>query len=151
MGIPRDLIDLLREFAAAEVRYLVIGGYAQGFHAVPRFTKDVDFWLDPEPATLKRALSALSQFGAPRETLEAVKALSGLDVAWLGHPPLRFDFMTSVPGGDFQSAWSTRVTTHWEGVPANIISRAWLLALKRASGRPQDLADALLLEQGEGS
>lgn len=47
MGIPRDLIDLLREFAAAEVEFLIIGGHAQGFHAVPRFTQDVDFWPDP--------------------------------------------------------------------------------------------------------
>ncbi|MEN9798148.1 MAG: hypothetical protein RL653_1844 [Pseudomonadota bacterium] len=148
MGIPPDLIELLREFAAADVKYLVIGGYAQGFHAVPRFTKDVDFWLDPAPENIQRTIIALSNFGAPRETLEAVKALSGLDVAWLGHPPLRFDFMTSVPGGEFQSAWSSRVTTTWEGTPAHVVSRDWLLVLKRASGRPQDLVDVLLLEQG---
>src|SRR5688500_6929773 len=40
--LPPDFVDLLTEFAASEVRYLVIGGYAVGFHDRPRATKDLD-------------------------------------------------------------------------------------------------------------
>jgi hypothetical protein len=41
--LPADFVDLLTEFADAEVQYLVIGGYAVGFHDRPRATKDLDF------------------------------------------------------------------------------------------------------------
>ena len=37
-----DFRDLLAAFAAHEVDYLVVGGYAVGFHARPRFTKDIN-------------------------------------------------------------------------------------------------------------
>ena len=146
MALHPDLIDLLREFAAADVRYLLIGGHALAFHAAPRFTKDVDFWVAGDPENLDRLELALERFGAPAATMVAVRELSGLDVAWMGNPPLRFDFMREVPGGEFEAAYSRRVTTHLEGVPLSVIGRDDLLALKRASGRPQDLVDAQLLQ-----
>ena len=146
MSLPLDLIELLREFDAARVRYLLIGGHALGFHAQPRFTKDVDFWVGATPDDALRLERALRAFGAPESTLNAVKTLAGLDVAWMGNPPLRFDFMKEVPGGDFENAYARRVATQWEGVAVTVIAADDLLRLKRASGRPQDLLDAELLE-----
>ncbi len=146
MALPLDLIELLREFDEAKARYLVIGGHALGFHATPRFTKDVDFWIASDPEDLARLEQALRRFAAPEATIRAVKELSGLDVAWMGNPPLRFDFMKQVPGGNFESAYARREATSWEGVPVSIVSLDDLIQLKRASGRPQDLLDAEALE-----
>lgn len=42
MILHPDFRDLLAAFAAGNVRYLVIGGYAVGFHDRPRYTKDID-------------------------------------------------------------------------------------------------------------
>lgn len=39
------------------------------------------------------------------------------------------------------------MSTIWEGVPVNLISRAHLITNKRATGRPQDLGDVDRLEQ----
>ena len=142
MALDLDLIELLQEFAAAEVRYLLIGGHALGFHAAPRFTKDVDFWIEATEPNLSRTDIALRRFGAPEATLTAIRGLQGLDVAWMGNPPLRFDFMAQVPGGDFEAMYARRVLTQWEGIPVTVISAEDLLTLKRASGRPQDLLDA---------
>jgi len=44
-----DFKDLLRLFAKHEVRYLVVGGYAAMHYSQPRFTKDLDLWLEPTP------------------------------------------------------------------------------------------------------
>jgi hypothetical protein len=49
--LPADFAELLTAFAAAEVRYLVIGGYAVGYHDRPRTTKDLDLLLDPDTTT----------------------------------------------------------------------------------------------------
>jgi hypothetical protein len=151
MELPFDLIELLKEFDAAKVRYLVIGGHALGYHAVPRFTKDVDFWIGSNPEDLIRIETALRAFAAPETTIEAIRTLSGLDVAWMGNPPLRFDFMKEVPGGQFESSYSKRVTSRWQGVPVTIVALSDLIEIKRASGRPQDLVDVATLEAARSS
>jgi hypothetical protein len=38
----KEFIELLNE---NKVRYLVVGGYAVGFHGYPRYTKDLDGWI----------------------------------------------------------------------------------------------------------
>jgi len=149
MNLPPDVIDLLREFAAAEVRYLLIGGHAVGFHAEPRFTKDVDLWLEDSLSNVAASVQALSRFGAPKASIEALVAAQGLDVVWMGQPPVRIDLMKQVPGGDFAQAYARRIVENLDGVPLSVVERADLIALKRASGRPQDLADVDALERSK--
>ena len=62
-----DFRDLLSAFFAAEVRFLVVGAHAVSFHAVPRYTKDIDLWIEPTPENARRTWTALAQFGAPLE------------------------------------------------------------------------------------
>lgn len=49
----------------------------------------------------------------------------------------------------FEDAWSERVECHVDGVSFQMLSRRHLLANKRATGRPQDLADVARLEAME--
>jgi hypothetical protein len=42
----REFIELLNE---NEVKYLVVGGYAVAFHGHPRYTKDLDVWVESSP------------------------------------------------------------------------------------------------------
>jgi hypothetical protein len=46
----------------------------------------------------------------------------------------------------FDEAWRDRVEYVVAGIPVRMISRAHLIANKRATGRPQDLADVARLE-----
>lgn len=41
-----DFLDLLIELSAADVRFMVVGGYAVGIHGHPRATKDLDIWVE---------------------------------------------------------------------------------------------------------
>lgn len=146
MDLPSDLIDLLAEFDEARVEYLLVGGLALALHGHPRFTKDADVWLRDTPENLQRAVAALRRFGAPNAAIDALGPAAPLDVVWMGRPPARIDLMKGVPGGDFEAAWKARTTLEISGVPVTLVSRAELARLKRASGRPQDLVDAALLE-----
>jgi hypothetical protein len=145
MELPSDLIDLLEEFDAAGVEFLLVGGQALALHGHPRFTKDADLWLRDTPDNIERAGAALGRFGAPEATQSALLSAEGLDVVWMGHPPARIDLMKAVPGGDFETAWTSRDTMSIRGVPVPVVNRVELARLKRASGRPQDLLDAQLL------
>jgi len=60
-----DFKDLLRLFAGHEVRYLVVGGYAVSHHAQPRFTKNLDLWIEPNSDNASRVSAALREFGIP--------------------------------------------------------------------------------------
>ncbi len=147
MPLHPDFRDLLAAFAAHNVDYLVVGGYAVGFHARPRFTKDIDLWVGHSPENLKRARAALEEFGAPAAMLEQIESALDEDFLWMGVPPVRIDVVKGVPGGDFSACLARRVRTSWDGVSVSVISRADLITIKRASGRPQDLLDVEALEE----
>lgn len=142
MALPSDLIDLLTEFAAAGVEYLLVGGQAVALHGVPRFTKDADLWIRDDAENLRRVRRALTAFGAPVEAMTALEQARELDVVWMGQPPARIDLMKNVPAGDFGAAWGRRARFAVGAIEVNCVGRDDLIALKRASGRPQDLLDA---------
>jgi hypothetical protein len=149
MELPSDLIDLLVAFAADKVEYLLVGGQAVALHGHPRFTKDADLWIRDDPENIARCQGALGVFGAPANVIAAIESASGLDVVWMGHPPVRIDLVKAVPGGDFHAAWKTRVEMQVASVVVQVVGRDELIRLKRASGRSQDLVDADLLEGKE--
>ena len=60
-----DYSDLLSAFRAHDVRYLVVGAHALGFHGRPRATMDFDVWVEPSAENAPRVIAALRAFGAP--------------------------------------------------------------------------------------
>ena len=60
-----DFEDMLSLLYKHHVRYLVIGGLAFIYHVKPRYTKDMDLWIDPSRENIDRANQALAEFGSP--------------------------------------------------------------------------------------
>ena len=136
-----DFRDLLRLFAVHEVRYLVVGGYAAMHYSQPRFTKDLDLWLEPTPTNAQRVIRAFSEFGMPLIDVTPEDFSSEGLQYMVGRAPVLFDFLTSLPGLQFGPCWNNRVTDDHDGVPIHILGRDDLIAAKMQAGRPQDLAD----------
>lgn len=147
LTIPRDFLDLLEEFAASAVEYLVIGGYAVGYHDRPRTTKDLDLLIGASSANAQRAAAALEKFGAPLHVVEHLRVATEDEIVWLGQPPLRIDILKAAPGIDFQASFSRRVEESWQGVHVNLVGIDDLIRSKRAAGRPQDRLDVKHLER----
>ena len=103
-----DFKDLLSEFNAHGVEYLVVGAYALAAHGRVRATGDLDVWVRPEPANAKRVLAALLKFGAPLQDLTEQDLSTPGIVYQVGVVPNRIDLLTSITGLDFESAWSRR-------------------------------------------
>lgn len=145
MAINPDFRDLFAALNDAGARYLLVGGYALAVHAVPRFTKDLDIWVDPTPENAPRVIDALRTFGATSGSLcEADLAQPGI-VFQIGLAPNRIDIITDIDGVHFPDAWPARVATMYGDQTIGVIGRAHFIANKRAAGRPQDLLDAELL------
>lgn len=147
MRLQQDFADLLEAFADAAVRYLLVGGYAVGFHGQPRFTRDIDLWLDPSEENIERACRTLASFGAPSDVVEMLRSAGPHEIVYLGKPPFRMDFFKSLPGVEFEAAYRRRVVDTWGGVPVSVIGLEDLIASKHETDRPQDRLDLRALEK----
>ncbi|MFM9981184.1 MAG: hypothetical protein ACKVP9_09745 [Burkholderiales bacterium] len=144
-----DFKDLLSEFNALGVEYLVVGAYALAAHGRVRATGDLDVWVRPDPANAKRVLGALAKYGAPLQDL-SVQDLSTPGIVYqIGVAPLRIDVLTGIDAVEFEEAWRERVTTRFADQSVSVLSAAHLIRNKRAVGRAQDIADLEWLERSE--
>jgi hypothetical protein len=137
----RDFLELLQAFAAAEVRYLIVGAYALAHHGRPRATGDLDIWIDPTPVNAPRVMRALAAFGAPlADITEGDFSRPGV-VFQIGVPPGRIDLMTELTGLTFDEGWATRSAGEFGDLRVDFLGRDAFIRNKRATGRTKDLAD----------
>jgi hypothetical protein len=140
----QDFNELLSIFNDHRVKYLVVGGYAVGFHSQPRATKDLDLFIKPDSDNAKAVYAALAKFGAPVAGLTPDDFIKPGLFFRMGKAPLMIEILPDIKGVDFDSAWEKRVETVVDpdaGLKAFFISRDDLIAAKLAAARPQDLVD----------
>ena len=61
--LNQDFEEYIQSLNDNNVRYLVVGGYAVAPHGYPRYTKDMDIWIERTPENAKLMVKALDQFG----------------------------------------------------------------------------------------
>lgn len=107
--VNRDFSDLFAALNDAEVSYLLVGAHAVAFHAEPRYTKDLDIWVDPTSANAARVIRAWGAFGAPLSGVaESDFSQPGVTLQ-IGVAPNRIDIATAIDGVTFTDAWPRRV------------------------------------------
>jgi len=141
MQLTRDLKEFIELLNARGVEYLVIGGWAFGFHAAPRYTGGLDFFLRCDPANALRLRGVLTDFGFTELPGFEESFLQQDRILQFGLPPNRIDILTQIDGVTFAEAWESRVTGDIDGLEVPLISRECLIRNKLAAGRPKDLAD----------
>jgi hypothetical protein len=147
MFVNSDFSELLNLFNVHNVRYMVIGGYAVVQYVEPRYTKDLDLWINIDKDNATAVYKALKDFGAPLVGLTEADFSEEGFFYQMGRPPMRVDILMGIPGMEFEAAWQRREEVDFDGLLVKFISRADLIVAKKASGRPQDLIDAELLSQ----
>ena len=144
-----DFNELLKAFNDYQVKYLVIGGHAVMKYSEPRYTKDLDIWVEADTENAAAVFAALRAFGAPLVGITEDDFAHEGYFYQIGVAPLRIDILMSIKGVEFDQAWANRVESDIGGARAFFISKSDLIKSKRAAGRPQDLIDAELLEQSD--
>ncbi len=145
-----DFRDLLAEFNAHGVEYIVVGAHALAAHGQIRATKDLDVWVRPDRTNASCVLEALVAFGAALHGLTQEDLATPGVVFQMGVPPVRIDILTTIDGVDFEEAWPERLLTKFAGVPTAVLSKHHLIRNKSAAGRPQDLVDVQWLKDHGG-
>lgn len=142
----QDYFDMFAALNAANVRYLVVGAYAVGFHVEPRTTKDIDIWVEATAENAQRLFKALAEFGAPLENVTVADFCNEEMVYQIGVPPNRIDIIMGLEGVAFDDAWQNRVEAPYDGQKVTMIGREELIEVKKRAGRPQDVEDLKALE-----
>jgi len=139
--LPPDFKEFLKLLNSHQVEYLLIGGYAVGYHGYPRATVDMDIWIAMNPANSERIVAVLKEFGFDLPELSPELFLKEWQIIRLGVPPVRIELATTVSGVNFNECYAERVVDILDGVKVNLISLKHLKINKKACGRHRDLAD----------
>jgi hypothetical protein len=166
-GVPPPLrfFELLRTLLAHDVEFVVIGGFALGFHGAARATKDVDIVPAPGVENLTRLWNALGELDASPQGLEDFRpeempiewSLDGLIEGggnWIVHTRFgRLDVMQWVQPFDSYSELRANAVEERVDEAGGIVVVAGLddlIAMKEAAGRDQDLIDVTRLRMAHG-
>jgi hypothetical protein len=147
MDVNPDFRDLLLALRNEGARYLVVGAYAVIYHTEPRYTKDLDLWVEPTPENAERIWRALAKFGAPLERVDQADFANERLVFSMGIEPNRIDILMGIEGLTFSRAWKRRIRSSYGGVPVCVLGKADLIKAKLAAGRPADLLDVASLRK----
>ncbi len=134
----REFIELLN---SNKVKYLILGGYAIAFHGHPRYTKDLDVWLEMSEENASNVIQALKDFGFGDLEVSKDDFLHEGMVVQLGYPPNRIDLINSPDGIDFDECFASKIEVEIDKLKIFVIDLENLKKNKKASGRLQDLAD----------
>lgn len=146
---------LLERLASANVRFVLIGGFAVNAWGVVRGTKDLDIVVDPDRENLKRIAEVAVEIGGRVQAADALMGTQPSIVALLAEGeraqidtmlgPL--DIVQGLPGvPSYDQLRKRAIDVDIAGAKVAVCSLADLREMKRAAGRTRDLADLEDLE-----
>ena len=141
-----DQAEFLEALNKHGVKALIIGATALAFHAKPRFTGDLDVFVEASTENATRVIAAIDDFGFGGIGIAPADFEQVGQVVQLGVEPNRVDITTRIHGITFEEAWPNRVAGKFEDVPVFYIGRDDLIRNKEAAARPIDLADVSILK-----
>jgi predicted nucleotidyltransferase len=146
------------------VRYVIVGGIAVILHGTPRLTADLDIIIDLEPAQARTAIDVLQQAGFVAEVPVDIRQFADEDVrrSWIVDkhmkalslhdremPPTVIDILAESPIA-FEDLYRRAKLVSLDDMTLRVAAIPDLIALKRLSGRPEDLRDIAELEKIDG-
>lgn len=155
---PLDVEPLLAALEKAEVRFVVIGGFAVGAHGYPRATRDLDIVPDPDPENLGRLADLLAELNASVLGVEDFSedevvqpdadglAMGGNFVLTTTHG--RLDIMQLIgPDLEYADLDAAAVEDEVFGHRVRFCGFDHLVAMKESAGRPEDEIDLRRLRE----
>ncbi len=150
MKLSADLREFIELLSSREVEFVIVGAHALAWHGLPRYTKDVDFFVNPSPENAERLAAVIKDLGFASTGLCAADFSAKDRVIQLGLEPNRIDILTGISGVEWEEAWASRVAGELDGLPIFILGKAAYIKNKVASDRPQDRADVSRLREISG-
>jgi hypothetical protein len=141
------MLTLIDGFEVAKVPYALCGALALAVHGHPRATKDIDLIVPAASVNAAKAIARACGFAI--ESLPMRFRQADLSVQcvskFVDNVLVMLDIL--VGSENLDDVWNARVQIQWKSRTLWCVSRAGLVSMKLAAGRPQDLADVARLEE----
>lgn len=139
--LAADFKDFLNLCLSHEVRFMVVGGYAVVHYSRPRYTGDLDLWIDASQDNAERMVRVLHEFGLRGPDVTASMITDQKQIIRMGFEPMRLELFTRIPGLEFSECYPRRAEVKIGRLSVPFISLEDLKTNKRHAGRPKDLQD----------
>ena len=133
--LNKDFKEFIQLLNSRNVEYLIVGGYALAAHGHPRFTGDIDIWIDRTDKNISLVLDALREFGFGELGISVADLSTPNSVVQLGHPPARIDLLSSIDGVSFAACYAKRIVRRNDDVDLQVNCVADFRVNKLATGR----------------
>jgi hypothetical protein len=147
--IPPDWSEFISLLLRHRVKFLLIGAHALAVHGKPRATLDLDVFVEPSRRNAALVGAALADFGFPGSAAQWEHLAEPDRMMRLGREPMRIDILNEISGVSFATAWRNRTSGNFAGLRVHVISLRDFRRNKLASGRPKDLFDLAILDEGK--
>lgn len=128
------------------VEYLTVGGYAMAYFGMPRYSDDLDIWINPSQENISLLSSALIRLG-PSLLMDAIlqdnPEQGGVS---FGTKPIAVDVHLSMAGLDFETAFANRDLVQVSDHLIPFISKGDFILNKLSSNRIQDVVDGKIIQ-----
>lgn len=133
----------LTKLINAEVKFMLIGGYAVNYYGYNRPTGDMDIWLKPDNLNRDRFISILLDEDFEEDDITLIKQADFTKpmIFHIGESPYRIDFMNFIANVDYNHADAIKITAEVDGIRLPIIHYNDLIHTKEISTRLKDRAD----------
>lgn len=141
MNLNKDFEELLQLLNSVHAKFLVVGAYAVIFYTEPRYTKDIDLWVEPSQENAEKIFKALKKFGAPIQNLTIDDLTNPKMIYQIGVEPNRIDILMGIGKMTFEHAWKNKRASSYGNEKINVIDFGDLIAAKKFAGRSKDKLD----------
>jgi predicted nucleotidyltransferase len=141
MNLEPDFKDFVELLNKRQVEYMVVGGYALAFHGEPRFTGDIDIWIDCTDENAQKMVVVMADFGAASLGFTKEDFLDKNIIKQIGQPPLRIDILGKIDGVRYKDAVRNKQQFKSENLSIPFIGVKDFIRNKEAAGRKKDLKD----------
>ena len=148
MNLESDFKDFIQLLNQHKVDYMVVGGYALAFHGEPRFTGDMDIWINCSKENATRMVAVMHDFGAASVCFTKADFMNGAIIKQIGQPPLRIDILGEIDGVNYKDAIRDKQVYKSGGLSIPFIGVKDFIKNKEAVGGKKDLQDVKKLKPG---
>jgi predicted nucleotidyltransferase len=141
MTLAKDFEDFIRLLNYHQVEYMIVGGYALGFHGAPRYTGDIDIWINISDQNADKMLRVIIEFGFAALGFERTDFLKPGYITQIGQPPLRIDILNSIDGVSFEEAVKNKQIIDIDGLAVAYVGLRDFIKNKEATDRLKDRSD----------
>jgi hypothetical protein len=140
---------LLEKLLTADVKFIIVGGYAVNYHGYNRTTGDLDIWIKPNNNNRDILLLVLKELGFREESLQNLKQ-ADFEQPFAFHfwdEPYKVDIMTKISGVSFDEADTKKIIMNYEGLSIPFLDLHHLVLSKLSTGRSRDQVDVEELQK----